>query len=307
MTEKHHFTHNWDEKNKRVSVSGLSDFDLRQTLECGQCFRWNREQDGSYTGVAFSRVINIRQEDRDLIIENCTQDDFLTIWVEYFDLNRDYGKIKKVLKADDPVMKRVISFGQGIRLLKQDPWETLISFIISQNANIPRIKKCIESLCCQFGAPIQQYRGKTYFAFPTPAAIIEGEPGALGTCRFGYREDYILKAAKQIGQDGGETLYEAASLTPGDAEQYLLGLPGVGPKVAGCILLFAMGSYSSFPIDVWMKRIMHQLYGLDEGNLAQIAAFAQDKYGELGGFAQQYLFYYAREGKNREEMERGSC
>lgn len=294
MTDTNRLDYQWDDEKKTIWIKGLPDFDLKQTLECGQCFRWNKEQDGSYTGTAFSRVINIRQEDGILFIDNCTHRDFLDIWMDYFDFNRDYGRIKKALASDDPVMERVISFGEGIRLLKQDEWETLVSFIISQNANIPRIKKCIESLCQNFGKPIAPYRGKIYYTFPSPIEIIEGSKEKIEICRLGYRESYILKTAEQVNQDQGRILYNVKLRPRTEAEEYLLSLCGVGPKVAHCVLLFAMGYYDSFPIDVWMKRVMNRLYGHSETATAAMATFALNQFGDLSGFAQQYLFYYAR-------------
>lgn len=310
MTEKKDFEYQWDEKGKTICISGLSDFDLKQTLECGQCFRWIKEGNGSYTGVAFSRAINIRQVEDSVYIDNCTRQDFLEIWIDYFDLNRDYDKIKRSLESNDPVMKRVISFGQGIRLLKQDEWETLVSFIISQNANIPRIKKSIEIICRVFGKPIQQFKEKTYYAFPTPQDFIDCSKEEIGACRLGYRENYVLKTAEQISRDEGRALYGAKNLGRANAEEYLLSLCGVGPKVANCILLFAMGYYDSFPIDVWMKRVMSGLYGHDENDASAMSAFALDRFGDLSGFAQQYLFYYARENKQtvpKEKKEKEPC
>ncbi len=300
MTIQYDFAYDWDEEQRIITLSGISDFDLKQTLECGQCFRWNRQPDGSYIGVAHSRVIAVRQQENKVYIENSTLQDFLEIWIQYFDLSRDYGKIKKLLSEGDPIMKRVISFGSGIRLLRQDEWESLISFIISQNANIPRIKKCIESLCSTYGEALPEFKGETYYTFPEPSDLIKESRKDIGICRLGYREDYILKTAGQIAEDAGETLYQAKHMDKSDAEKYLLSLCGVGPKVANCVSLFALSFLDSFPIDVWMRRVMNQLYGLNENDLSAMAVFARSKFGNLGGFAQQYLFYYAREKKEKD-------
>ena len=295
MIIEKHFDYHWDEGLGMICITGLSDFDLKQTLECGQCFRWTREKDGSYTGVALSRVINVSQDEAGVYIKNTTLQDFADLWIDYFDLYRDYGKIKMVLGAGDPIMEKAISYGSGIRLLKQDEWEILISFLISQNSNIPRIRKCIDSICRSFGQPIQTYKGELYYAFPTPLSLADCTKDEIGCCRLGYRETYIVKTAKRVLLDEARNLYNAKNLTRNEAEKYLLSLSGVGPKVANCILLFAMGFYESFPIDVWMKRVMNQLYGYNEKHTGAMTHFAADQFGELSGFAQQYLFYYVRE------------
>lgn len=288
-----------EEKNS-VLVYGVRDFELKDIFECGQCFRWNPEEDGSYSGVAFGRAVNILYEkegDREegtLIIRNSTAEDFENIWKKYFDLERDYGQIKEKLSENDEIMAKAVEYGRGIRILNQDEWETLISFILSQNRNIPLIKKSIEEMCSRYGEPVYDFNGNIRYAFPRPEVLADVSEEELSECRLGYRARYVTETSKVIA---GETdrLYSMTKASYKEALDYLTGLCGVGPKVANCILLFSMEKYESFPIDVWVRRLMSVLYGTDENNLKEIREYSDKKFGRLGGFAQQYLFYYARE------------
>jgi len=293
-----------EDKNK-IIIHGIKDFHPDHTFDNGQCFRWNKESDGSYTGVAFGKVINVNYFNGDIIIINNTSlKDFEEYWKEYLDLERDYGVIKKTLAQNDPEMMKAISFGHGMRILDQEKWETLISFIISQNNNIPRIKKCIESLCTYHGSPIGEYKGRIYYGFPKMEDLAQMDVGDLALCRLGYRAKYIIKAAKQVALDGGETLNSLDTATEKEAYKYLLSLSGVGPKVANCIMLFSMRKYRSFPLDVWIKRVMNQIYNIEEGNVKKMQDYASEHFGEYGGIAQQYLFYYAREINKAPEQDK---
>ena len=297
---------NITEKNNKLIIDGVKDFHPDHTFDNGQCFRWNREEDGSYTGVAFGRALNIRCTGETIILDNVSLEDFHKIWKQYLDLDRDYGSIKKMLSAKDAAMLKAVSYGHGMRILQQDKWETLISFILSQNNNITRIKKCVEGLCAAHGTPIGVYRGKMRYSFPTAEALSPLDPGELDSCRLGYRAKYIAGTAKQIAGDGGNKLESMGRVSAEEAYEYLLGLSGVGPKVANCIMLFAMGKYASFPLDVWIKRVMNRIYHIEEGNVKQMKEYAAAYFGEYGGIAQQYLFYYMRnlgksDGKNEEQ------
>ncbi|MGI6206545.1 MAG: DNA-3-methyladenine glycosylase family protein [Anaerovoracaceae bacterium] len=282
------------QQGNSVIVSGVDDFDTDHVFDCGQCFRWNREDDGSYTGTASGRTVNISYSGGVLKIENCTVQDFDGFWYGYLDLARDYGKIKKKISEGDDVMKRAVDFGAGIRLLQQDPWETVISFIISQNSNIPRIKKCIECLCELFGDPLESFGGKKRYAFPRPEQLARLAREDLAPVRLGYRDQYIISTAAEVAEDGGALLTAAAKMPHDEAQKEIRKLKGVGPKVADCILLFGLHQYDSFPLDVWMKKIMSELYGFAEDDVKGMDAYAREKFGELSGFAQQYLYYYAR-------------
>ena len=270
-----------------IKIKDLKDFKLDHIFNCGQCFRWAKEKDGSYTGVAFGKIVNMKMTDMvDLEIDQANQEDFEKIWKHYLDLERDYGEIKKHLCKTDLVMAKATEHGYGIRILNQDKWETIISFLISQNNNIPRIKKCIETLCENFGEYIGEYRGKKYYDLPKPEVLSRLSIADLAVCRLGYRANYLIETAKQIEREGIEETFE-----------YLNTLCGVGPKVANCILLFSMGKAGCFPIDVWVKRVMSQLYGIEQEDTAAMLAYSEKNFGEYGGVAQQYLFYYIREGQ----------
>ena len=291
---------------KQVIRENITDFHLDHIFDCGQAFRWEKQEDGSYTGVAGGRIANIQFEPYEaggtagkLIITNATEEDYDSFWHSYLDLDRDYAGIKAQLAAD-PVMKTAISYGEGIRLLQQEPWETLLSFIISQNNHIPRIKKCIETLSINFGECAGEYEGRKYYSLPSPEVLASLTEEDLAVCRLGYRAKYLIETAKKVCAEGVEVLKGTvgAGTTSREAYDYITGFHGVGPKVANCIMLFALGKYDSFPLDVWMKRVMQEEYGLTSPK--EMADFAAENFGEYGGFAQQYLFYYVRE-KNSEK------
>ncbi len=283
------------EENRSYTAEGIRDFDPVHIFECGQCFRWERREDGSYDGIAKGRIVNIRFEGGNgtdarssggsLTISPCTESDFHDIWYDYFDLGRDYGSIKECLSANDEIMRKAIEYGYGIRILDQDLWETIVSFIISQNNNIPRIKGCIERLCDNFGeAAGEDISGRIRHNIPAPEKLAPFTVEDLAPVRLGYRAKYLIETARTVCEKG----------LPEGFDQ-LSELCGVGPKVASCIALFGMQDYASFPIDVWVMKVMHDLYGLPEKDKKAMAEFAKEKFGDLGGFAQQYLFYYMRD------------
>lgn len=274
-------------REKTYKVENLKDFNLKHIFECGQCFRWNRVESEdpeaiSYKGISQGKYVTMTQVGNSLIIDPCTKKDFDELWYKYLDLDRNYGNIKKMLLEKDNKensMKKVINFGYGIRLLQQDLWETIVSFIISQNNNIPRIKGCIERLCQLKGDEISL----GVYDFPKIETLANSTEEELAKVRLGYRSGYLIKTARQIMEKG----------FPKNQEE-LLDLHGVGPKVANCISLFGLRKYDSFPIDVWVKRVMSEIYGIDEKNVKEMKAYAEKHFGDLGGFAQQYLFYYMR-------------
>ena len=278
---------------KRLTFEGVRDFDPDDTFGCGQCFRWNKEEDGSYTGVAFGYPANIDYKGGDIIITTSFAAE--SMWNIYLDLDRDYGEIKALLSKDDEVMREAIRSGEGIRILNQDKWETLISFIISQNNNIARIKGCIESLCTNFGREIGEFKGKLRYDFPSIDTLAGLTAEDLGVCRLGYRAEYIVQTAKLVHRNAGTRLSVGNRLPTDEIRDYLLSLPGVGPKVADCILLFAMRKTKVFPIDVWVGRVMSELYGFDEKDHAGIREYAGKHFYPYGGIAQQYLFNYIRD------------
>ena len=285
---------NYEVMNDRVILKNPDSFDLKHIFECGQCFRWDKISDTSYEGVAFGKALKIEKSSDDYIFYTSLED-FENIWCNYFDLLRDYSKIKSHL-GNDKVLKEASTFGHGIRILNQDLFETVISFIISASNNIPRIKGIIKRLCENFGEKIE-YMGAVYYSFPRPEKLSYLTEEEISVIRSGFRGKYIIAAAKAF--QSGEISYEMLnSLSYTDAKKELIKIPGVGEKVANCILLFGLSKFDSFPIDVWIKRIMEHCYF--DGNPTkneEIANYAAVHFKDLGGIAQQYLFYWARENK----------
>ncbi len=285
------------EKNG-IIIEGIKHFNLVHTFECGQCFRWEREQDGSYTGVVGEKVINIRQvEPKTFEIHNITVQQWQETWLRYFDIERDYDAIKNALSSD-PTLANAVAFGWGIRILQQDLWECIISFIISSNNIIPRIKKIIGDIAKEYGNKLI-YNGKVYYSFPKAKDLYGKTVEDLSFCKSGYRCKYILDAAKAVCQNDVD-ISVLPSLSTQEARAQLMKIKGIGPKVADCILLFALQKHDVFPADVWIKRVVEKWYLGKESSLNQIKHFSDTHYGDLAGFAQQYLFYYAREHKIKE-------
>lgn len=280
----------------KLMVADVADFDLDHIFDCGQCFRWEKNADGSYSGIAFGRPARIGydKETRILVIHGADEADFEAIWRTYLDLDRDYGRIKRSLCDKDPVIGKAIEFGQGIRILNQEKWETLLSFLISQNNNIPRIKKCIRLLAETMGEKVGDFEGKTYYNLPSAKVLAGASLADLAPCRLGYRAKYLLETARQVQAHGMEELERLGTdeVSSSTAFEALKGYCGVGSKVANCIALFAMGKFDRFPIDVWVRKVMSRMYGIAEHDLNAMAAFAAEAFGEYGGIAQQYLFYY---------------
>lgn len=279
-------------ENNNTVLRNVEDFNLHHIFDCGQCFRWNVCPDGSYEGVAKGHGLKILQQGDTVTLYNTDNEVFYNIWYDYFDFSKDYGKIKEIL-SEDEVLKKAIPFGSGIRILKQELFETVISFIISASNNIPRIKKIVESLCENFGRKIT-YMGKTFYTFPDCNTLSKLSLEDLAVIRAGFRDKYIKAAAdafaaKEISDD------TFLGLSTPEAKKVLQGLYGVGSKVADCILLFGLSRTDSFPVDVWVKRIMETLYLGKETKNVEIERFALSRFGEYSGLAQQYLFFYGRE------------
>lgn len=282
------------QNHDEIIVEGVKAFNLQHIFECGQCFRWEKEENGSYTGVVYGRVINIRNDGETIILSNTNMQDFHAIWKSYFDLERDYRAIQACLSKDES-MKKAAAFGWGIRILNQDVWECLVSFIISSNNIIPRIQKIIKSLSERYGQPIL-FNGKTYYSFPRPEEVYQKNLEDLAFCKSGYRCKYILDAARKI-VEGNINVGVLTALSTFEAREELMKIKGVGPKVADCVLLFSLQKYDVFPTDVWIRRIVAYLYFGHSITIKDVQKFAIERFGPLGGFAQQYLFYYARELK----------
>ena len=266
-----------------VSVSGVSDFDLPRIFECGQCFRWNADENGVYTGVAFGRAARIEKRGGEILISGSAED-FENIWRGYFDLGLDYAAIRQSLCIND-YMCEATAFGAGIRILRQDMWEALCSFIISQCNNIPRIKKIIETLCRLYGRPFSEIGGD-FFSFPDAGTLAGLSPDDLAPLRCGYRAPYIISAARAVSE-GRIDLDALSKGDPDTALRTLKTLNGVGDKVANCAVLFGLHMLDAFPVDVWMKKAIRNHCGPD---------FDPSVFSPYAGIAQQYMFYYERSG-----------
>lgn len=301
-----------------IVLKGVKHFHPQQIFECGQCFRWtsqNMEKD-HYLGIVEGKVLEVKLVENDVYLLGITKEDFQSFFRDYFDLSRDYGKIKGALRKD-PLLEKAVSFGFGIRILRQDPFETLISFILSSNNLVPKIREGIRRISEKYGQSIQ-YEGETYDAFPTPEALSRATEEELRELGLGYRAAYIEKTAKLVYKaslqkkekekraltpEEREILsYDLASISALPTEECLKALmrfPGVGIKVADCVMLFSMEKTGAFPVDVWVKKAMVHFYGAEPKSLPKMRSFAKEKFGYLAGFSQQYLFYYAREKKIR--------
>lgn len=281
-------------------IENCKSFNARDIFECGQCFRWNVQEDGSYTGIFGKNVLNVKQEPEEkIIITGICDGDIKEVCRKYFDLDRDYEAIKEKLANIDEYMKESIKYGEGIRILNQDLWEMIISFIVSANNNIPRIKGIIERISKKYGKEIK-FRGNSYYTFPTIESLNKASIKDLRDLGLGFRDKYIYNTTKLIikKQINIEELREKETTI--EMRNELLKLSGVGPKVANCILLFSdLKRMDVFPIDVWVRRVMNELYihNPDEAKVSkkQIEKIAENKFGELRGVAQQYLFYWKRE------------
>ena len=288
-------------KEQVYVLENVENFEPKHIFECGQCFRWNEEKDGSYTGVVGSNVLNVRKEQNHIIIKGMFSDNIQDVCNRYFDLETDYKQIKSELSKIDDNVKTSIEYGSGIRILKQDIWEALISFIISANNNIPRIKGIIERISKKYGQEIE-WNNIKYYTFPTPEELGEASIKDLRLLGLGFRDTRVYETTqmvknKEIDLQKLEDIEDINVL-----REELLKFPGVGPKVADCIMLFSMKKYEVFPIDVWVKRVMTELYSTellenDTNNISnkKILELAENKFGKLAGLAQQYLFYWRRE------------
>ncbi len=272
--------------SEKIYLGTLREIDPVKTFECGQCFRWNADENGDYWGVAFGKAAKVVTEGEKVYII-CDPEDFNGIWRSYFDLERDYESIRLSFDAGE-YLARCAEFGAGIRILQQERWEALCSFIISQCNNIPRIKGIVEKLCCAYGEKIE-FEGREFYSFPSAEKLSAFVAEDLAHIRSGYRAAYIVDAAKAVFE-GSIDLEELARTDCDTALKGLLSINGVGKKVASCALLFGLGHMEAFPIDVWMKRALKEHFAPD---------FDPAVLGEYAGLAQQYIFYYARSGMEK--------
>lgn len=283
------------EENKKGLILREASFEPSHIFECGQCFNFHKEEDGSYTAVFMEKIINVLKLDEGVsLIRNIRLEDFNEIFYDYFDLGLDYEAIKEDI-AIDPVMEKATAYGYGIRILNQEVFETTISFIISANNQIPRIKKAVRIISERYGKFLGEYKGRKYYSFPRPEVLMKVKPEDLREyARVGFRDKRIVEASRMIYEGH---LANANDLDTENLRKRLMELPGVGPKVADCILLFAYHRRETFPVDVWIKRVMETLFIKNEVPKKQVDDYARKYFGKNAGYAQQYLFYYGREEK----------
>ncbi len=319
-------------KNKRIEIK---DFNLSATMECGQCFNFSSLGENEYIITAFRHVVHLKQEKKALVFINDIKDkagmsiaddeafseEIEKIWLPYFDLERDYAAIRKAIVKKDARMKEVVACNSGIRLLNQDFYEMVISFIISQRQNIPAIKRIIRNLSEKYGDYLGSFAGEDYYAFPGVNALCKLSEKDFADCKTGYRASYLVAASnwlKSLDKNLAGLSYE-------EAKAELLKVKGIGEKVADCILLFGLKKTEAFPVDVWIGRVMNDIYGdemrkffekdsknknysvnyskkSDENDKKSITndkvrIFGEAKFGVLSGYAQQFLFDYARNGE----------
>ena len=294
-------------KYQEYTLSNIKNFELKDIFECGQCFRWKKEIDDSYTGVVKAGVLNVSKIKNDVLIkgyvdDNCKFEDFI---IDYFDLNEDYSKIQRDISKNDSTMAEAVKFGNGIRILNQNSFEMLISYIISAANNIPRITKCINNISKEYGKKIIipkdicskmfsfEKDDEEFYLFPTCKELSKASLTTLRECNLGFRDKFVLDNAIKVAQSEID-LVQIEKCDYIDAKKQLTKLNGVGEKVADCILLFSMKKKEAFPVDTWIKKIMNETY-IDSTSVKKIGEYARNKWGRNSGIAQQYLFYYKRE------------
>lgn len=291
-------------QEQEYKLENIDSFELADIFECGQCFRWNKQEDGSYTGIFKRNVINVKKENCHqgtslVTIKGICDGNIKDVVEDYFDLDRNYEEIKEKLSKIDDNVKTSIEYGKGIRILNQDLWEMIISYIISANNNIPRIKGIIERLSKAYGDEIE-WNGEKYYTFPKPEQLKDvtvADYRKLGT---GFRDIRLYETVHMILDKKVDLEQLQNEPDTNKVREQLLTLSGVGPKVADCILLFStLKRFEVFPVDVWVRRVMNELYIKNEDetkvNKKQIEKLAHEKFGNLAGIAQQYLFYWKRE------------
>lgn len=286
-------------KEQEYVINKIPTFKMKDIFECGQCFRWNKQEDGSYIGIFLNNVLQVNETEDKIIFKGICDGNIEEVVKQYFDLDRDYEKIQNELKKIDENMEKSINYGQGIRILNQDLWETIISFIISANNNIPRIKGIIERLSKKYGKAIS-YNNNIYYTFPTPEELKDVTVEDFRKLGLGFRDIRLYETTQSILNKKVDLEKLKQEENFNKVRETLLTLSGVGPKVADCILLFStLKRFEAFPIDVWVRRVMNELYIHKEEEKKvkqkQIEQIAYEKFGNLAGLAQQYLFYWKRE------------
>ena len=284
------------EKDNLVILEDVENFDAKAIFTCGQAFRWYEEKNGSFTTVHLGRVLNVLNEDDKVIFKGTNLEEFNEIWIDYFDLNTNYQSIRKSL-ANNEILANAMEYGKGIRILNQNHFEMLISFIISANNMIPRIRKSIEVISMRYGKFICEDENRKYYSFPTVEELSKATVEELREfAKVGFRDKRIFDTVNMIKNENID-LDGFENLETDNLREELLRFSGVGNKVADCIMLFSYKRGEVFPVDVWIKRVMEELFIKEETPVKKISKEADRIFGKYAGYAQQYLFYYGREEK----------
>ncbi|MFT4444906.1 DNA-3-methyladenine glycosylase family protein [Parvimonas sp. G1967] len=284
------------ENGNSVILEEIENFDAKAIFTCGQAFRWYEESDGSFTTVHLGRVLNVLNDDNKVIFKGTNLEEFNEIWIDYFDLNTNYKEIRKTL-SNNEILANAMDYGKGIRILNQNHFEMLISFIISANNMIPRIKKSIEVISMRYGKFICEDENRKYYSFPTIEELSKATVEELREfAKVGFRDKRIFDTVNMILNEKID-LDNFENLETDVLREELLKFAGVGNKVADCIMLFSYKRGEVFPVDVWIKRVMEELFIKEETPVKKISKEADRIFGKYAGYAQQYLFYYGREEK----------
>ncbi|MCC3866804.1 DNA-3-methyladenine glycosylase family protein [Terrisporobacter mayombei] len=280
-----------------VVIENVKDFNIHHIFSSGQSVRWKKQKDNSYICVVKDKIINVSQIDDILYFKNTNLDDVKNFWVNYFGLDVNYSIIKKEILNISPNLSHIIDFGSGLRILNQDEWETLITLILSANNSMQILEKVVDNLCSRYGDYIGEYEGEKYYSFPTPNKLSSLSLDELRECKVGFRDKYI-KSTSTVIYNNDIDLYNLNKLDTKSCLDNLRELSGVGEKVADCVAMLSMKKYDVFAVDVWIKRIMEDIYFSNKSNsVKKIRSFAVDKFGDLSSFVQQYLFFFARQNK----------
>lgn len=268
-------------------------FDIDSTITCGQIFRYDIEDDNSYTVILPDRVINIKKVNDELIVNSSNNDNLEEVVKEYFDLNRDYDSINEELLKKDKSLKKIIDLSYGLKVMNEPKLEALISYMLSTNNSVPNIKKALDNISKMFGKKVI-FNNKEYYLFPELESLVKATPKDFREAKFGFRDEYTCDIVHKIYNKEFD-LDLIDNLNSKEAMDYLMTQKGIGIKVASCILLFSYKRQDVFPVDTWVKKFMKDEYNIE--GIDNINNFIYDKYGEYSGLVIQYIFNYNRNKK----------
>ena len=273
-----------------IKIKLVNDFDLESTISCGQIFRFEKQNDNSYNAILSDRVVNIKQSGNYLYVSSNDENDLENVITNYLDLKTDYKTINDKIKKMDKNIVSAVEFSKGLTMIKQDPFEASMAYIISANNGVPQITAALNNIATAYGKKIM-FNNKDFYLFPKPIDLKGVSTDEYRNCKVGFRDKYLKEFVDKINNNKLD-LNKYYDMNTSDALDDLQKNNGIGPKVASCILLFAYQKYDVFPVDTWVKKVMKQTYGI-EGE-ANIRKFAKETYGKYSGLAIQYMFNYGR-------------